>query len=149
MNLTQNGASTLIDLGEKYTHWGIYFKGSPSYYLDSKGGTLYKYPISEEWEPQALFTDNFLDSVIAIADEKYVNVIYNTTDAFFEKVLLQRLDKQTLKKIGDPLCLYSYLVMENRSSENTPVNLWAFKAHGKWNVTFEIGNFLHWVQVQQ
>lgn len=149
VNLTQNGASSLIDLGEKYTHWGIYFKGSPSYYLDSKGGTLYKYPISQEWEPEALFTDNFLDSVIAIADEKYVNVIYNTTDAFFEKVLLQRLDKQTLKKIGDPLCLYSYLVMENRSSENTPVNLWAFKAHGKWNVTFEIGNFLHWVQVQQ
>ncbi|AWL78520.1 hypothetical protein [Capnocytophaga canimorsus] len=149
VNLTQNGASTLIDLGEKYTHWGIYFNGNPSYYLDSKGGTLYKYPISEEWEPEALFTDNFLDSVIAIADEKYVNVIYNTTDAFFEKVLLQRLDKQTLKKIGDPLCLYSYLVMENRSSENTPVNLWAFKAHGKWNVTFEIGDFLHWVQVQQ
>ncbi|WGU68625.1 hypothetical protein QIU18_12515 [Capnocytophaga canimorsus] len=128
---------------------GIYFNGNPSYYLDSKGGTLYKYPISQEWEPEALFTDNFLDSVIAIADEKYVNVIYNTTDAFFEKVLLQRLDKQTLKKIGDPLCLYSYLVMENRSSENTPVNLLAFKAYGKWNVTFEIGNFLHWVQVQQ
>ncbi|MFJ1377088.1 hypothetical protein ACILE8_01800 [Capnocytophaga canimorsus] len=149
VSLTENGASTLIDLGEKYTHWGIYFNGNPSYYLDSKGGTLYKYPISQEWEPEALFTDNFLDSVIAIADEKYVNVIYNTTDAFFEKVLLQRLDKQTLKKIGDPLCLYSYLVMENRSSENTPVNLWAFKAHGKWNVTFEIGNFLHWVQVQQ
>lgn len=129
------------------------FQNGKAWYFESEDNVFYKTDIKNTKKRQKIFADpnGINDGVKVVIDEKYLNVFYRSEDAFYQKLMFQRIDKQTLKPAREPICVYAQLIMEEITSGNIPQNLNIFKTAEGWNVTFIIENQLrfYWVKITE
>lgn len=140
-------------LGKEFPYVWNFVDADPPYYLKNDYNKLYKIDINnkESKKPLLSVPNRWTDHIFAILDEKYLNFFYACSDAFTDKIMLQKLDKHTLEVVGDAICIYSQAILERRSSSNLPSYINAFKTPQGWNVIFLIAdrNTFHWVQVPE
>lgn len=129
------------------------FQNGKAWYFENKNNVFYKTDIKNTEKLEKIFADpnGINDSAKVVIDEKYLNVFYRSEDAFYQKLMFQRIDKQTLKPVGEPICVYADLIIERLYNKNMPEDLNVFKTAEGWNVTFMIPNRnqFYWIKVTE